>query len=53
MATKRPLKFNKNKHVRSMARKQVGNPAPSRVLDERPVRAKPKYKENWLQEAEK
>lgn len=52
MAAKRPRKFSKNKQVKAIARKRVGNPAPSRVLDERPVRSKPKHKKNWLQEAE-
>jgi carbamate kinase len=53
MAAKRPRKFSKNKQVKAIARKQVGSPAPSRILDERSIRTKPKHKENWLKETDK
>ncbi len=52
MAAKRPKKFDKNKRVKAIARKRVGSPAPSRSLDERGVRLKPKHKKNWPREDE-
>jgi hypothetical protein len=52
MAAKRTKKFDKNKQVKSIARKQIGSPAPSRPLNERAVRSLPKHKKEWSEKAE-
>jgi hypothetical protein len=51
LAHKRP-KFDKNKRVKAIARKRVGSPPPARVLDEKPLRVKPKHKIDWTDSAE-
>jgi hypothetical protein len=50
MALKRPKKFNKNKQVKSIARKRLGSPSPSRPLNERAIRDRPKHPKDWSQE---
>ena len=52
MVAKRIKKFDKNKQVKSIARKRVGSPAPSRPLNERAIRTRPKHKEDWSEQAE-
>ena len=37
-------KLNKNKEVKAIARERIGTPPPTRPLDEKPVRTKPKHK---------
>ncbi len=49
MAAKRS-KFSKTKRVKAIARKRVGTPPPSRVLEERTIRGKPKHKQPWTEE---
>jgi hypothetical protein len=43
-------KYSKTKAVKAIARKRVGNPPAARVLDEKAVRTKPKYKKHWSEE---
>jgi hypothetical protein len=43
MPRKKP-KFDRRKEVRAIARERVGTVPPSRPLDEKPVRRKPKHK---------
>jgi len=47
MAPKRKKTFSKNKQVKAIARRRVGSPGPSRTLDERAIRSKPKHKKTW------
>jgi hypothetical protein len=42
--------LNKTKRVREIARERVGPPKPTRPLEERGRKAKPKYPDNWLKE---
>lgn len=49
MAGKGP-KYDKTKVVKAIARKRVGTPPAARVLDEKAVREKPRYKKDWKEE---
>lgn len=52
MPSKRPKKLaSKSTRVKALARERVGSPKPVRVLEEKPVREKPKYRKNWQEEA--
>jgi hypothetical protein len=44
MMPKKLPKLNKNKEVKAIARERIGTPPPVRLLDEKPVRTKPKHK---------
>ncbi|MGA8026786.1 MAG: hypothetical protein WB992_06540 [Bryobacteraceae bacterium] len=41
-------KYDKTKAVKAIARKRVGSPPAARVLDEKPIRSKPKHKTAWI-----
>jgi hypothetical protein len=43
MRRRKPV-FDRKKEVRAIARERVGTVPPSRPLDEKPVRRKPKHK---------
>lgn len=43
MPKKQP-KLNRAKEVKAIARERIGAPPPARVLDEKPIRTKPKHK---------
>lgn len=45
---KKPVRYDKLKSIKSVARKRVGSPPASRPLLERPLREKPKYKKSLL-----
>jgi hypothetical protein len=47
---RRPPKYNRTKAVKAIARKRVGSPPPARILDEKPIRKKPKHKKHWTDE---
>lgn len=47
---KKPPKYDKTKAVKAIARKRVGTPPPARIFDEKPLRAKPKYRKHWTEE---
>jgi len=46
---KRP-KYDKNKAVKAIARQRVGAPKAARVIEEKPLRSKPKHKKRWVEE---
>jgi hypothetical protein len=50
MPRKKP-RFDRRKEVRAIARERVGTVPPSRPLDEKPVRRKPKHKKPVEEEA--
>jgi hypothetical protein len=50
MAKKRPT-LDKNKRVKAMARVRLGTVKPARVLEAKTLRAKPKYKLDWVESA--
>lgn len=46
---KRLRKHSKTKAVKAIARERVGSPKPARIVDEKPVRSKPKHKKKWAE----
>ncbi len=51
MASRKPKKLvSKSKRVKAIARERVGVVKPARVLDEKPIRGKPKHKRSWEEE---
>jgi hypothetical protein len=46
-------KFSVEKELKAIARERVGSPKPSRVIEQKTTRKRPKHKKTELQEADK
>lgn len=47
MATRKRPKLDKNKRLKAIARERIGSPKPAHIIEEKPKRAKLKYKPDW------